>query len=165
MEQTTTNNHLVLLLGTNLGDRLLNLQQAKDGLEIIFNQHILQSSIYETAAWGKTDQPNFLNQVIIFNTKYSPQECIQKILEIEKELGRVRKEKMGPRTIDIDILFYDNLVVESKNLTIPHPYLQERRFVLEPLNELIPNYIHPIFNKSVQVLLKECIDTLNVKKF
>ena len=86
-------------------------------------------------------------------------------MAIEKELGRERIGKMGPRTIDIDILFYDDKIIKTENLTIPHPHLQNRKFVLVPLNEIIPNYMHPILSKSVKVLLQECSDTLNVKKF
>ncbi len=163
--KTLQQSNLVLLLGTNLGDRIVNLQLAITLLRKELGTLVVESSIYETAAWGKTDQPNFLNQVVILKTNFSPQNSIQKILSIEKDLGRERLEKMGPRTIDIDILFFDNSIVKDENLTIPHPQLQYRKFVLEPLNELIPSFIHPILDKSVKVLLQECTDTLNVKKF
>lgn len=163
--QTLQQATLVLLLGTNLGNRIAYLEQAIIQLQKVFGNIIIKSSIYETAAWGKINQPNFLNQVVIHNTNFSAHQCIQKILAIEKELGRERIEKMGPRTIDIDILFYDNEIIKTKNLTIPHPHLQNRKFVLVPLNEIIPNYMHPILSKSVKVLLQECSDTLNVKKF
>lgn len=162
---TSTINQLILLLGSNLGNRILNLEKSKLQLEEVFQKPIAISSVYETEAWGKTDQPNFLNQVIIFNVQIAAHDCLKNILQIEKKLGRERLEKMGPRTIDIDILFFNDLIVRSNHLTIPHPHLQDRRFVLEPLNELIPNFVHPILNKSVQVMLQDCRDTLNVKKF
>ncbi len=156
---------VVLLLGGNLGNRVQNLSKALEALQQDIGTVQKKSSIYETAAWGITDQPNFLNQVVIIKTHLTAQEVIKKIFVIEKQLGRERLIKMGPRLIDIDILFYDDKIIENKNLIVPHPRIQDRKFVLEPLNEIIPNYIHPIINKSVQLLLQECTDTLNVKKF
>ena len=157
--------NVVLLLGGNLGDRFQNIINAVNAIKEFVGSIQKKSSLYETAAWGITDQPHFLNQVVVVQTILSAQQVIEKILFIEKQLGRERLVKMGPRIIDIDILFYDDTIIEKENLIIPHPRLQERKFVLEPLNELIPNYIHPILNKSVKVLLQECTDTLNVKKF
>lgn len=157
--------NVVLLLGGNLGDRFQNIINAVNAIKEFIGSIQKKSSLYETAAWGITDQPHFLNQVVVVHTILSAQQVIEKILFIEKQLGRERLVKMGPRIIDIDILFYDDTIIEEENLIIPHPRLQERKFVLEPLNELIPNYIHPILNKSVKVLLQECTDTLNVKKF
>lgn len=156
---------VILLLGGNLGNRVQNLSKALEALQQDVGTIQKKSSIYETAAWGITDQPNFLNQVVIIKTHLTAQEVIKKIFVIEKQLGRERLIKMGPRLIDIDILFYDDKIIENKNLIVPHPRIQDRKFVLEPLNEIIPNYIHPIINKSVQLLLQECTDTLNVKKF
>ena len=156
---------IVLLLGGNLGDRFQNISNAVNAIKEFIGTIQKKSSLYETAAWGITDQPHFLNQVVVVHTILSAQQVIKKILFIEKQLGRERLVKMGPRIIDIDILFYDDKIIEEENLIIPHPRLQERKFVLEPLNELIPNYIHPILKKSVKVLLQECTDTLNVKKF
>ena len=156
---------IVLLLGGNLGDRFQNIINAVNAIKEFVGSIQKKSSLYETAAWGITDQPHFLNQVVVVHTILSAQQVIKKILFIEKQLGRERLVKMGPRIIDIDILFYDDKIIEEENLIIPHPRLQERKFVLEPLNELIPNYIHPILKKSVKVLLQECTDTLNVKKF
>ena len=156
---------IVLLLGGNLGDRFQNIINAVNAIKEFVGSIQKKSSLYETAAWGITDQPHFLNQVVVVHTILSAQQVLEKILFIEKQLGRERLVKMGPRIIDIDILFYDDKIIEEENLIIPHPRLQERKFVLEPLNELIPNYIHPILKKSVKVLLQECTDTLNVKKF
>ena len=156
---------VVLLLGTNLGNRENNLQLAISLLTGLVGNLIKQSSIYETAAWGLENQPNFLNQIIILSTSQSPKFLMKTILKIEKKMGRERLVKMGPRIIDIDILFYENRIINKPSLTIPHPRIQFRRFVLVPLNELQPNYLHPILNKSVKDLLIACTDTLNVKKF
>lgn len=153
-----------LLLGSNLGKRKQMLQAAEDaiaGHEIEIIQH---SGLYETAAWGITDQPAFLNQVLEVETKQDPEALMQTLLEIEQSLGRERKERYGPRSIDIDILFFDTLVYHSSVVTIPHPALQERRFVLTPLAELAPDLIHPVFQQSVQELLLQCKDPLAVKK-
>ena len=153
-----------LLLGTNLGDRNKNLLSAMQyiaGDEIEVEQ---TSSIYETAAWGKTDQQNFLNQVIEISTNLSSTALLERILAIEKQIGRIRKEMWGERIIDIDILYYANEVIKSQRLVIPHPYLHERRFTLEPLHEIAPNFVHPVFNKTTSSLLNECKDRLEVKK-
>ncbi len=153
-----------LLLGTNLGDRNKNLLSAMQyiaGDEIEVEQ---TSSIYETAAWGKTDQQNFLNKVIEISTNLSSTALLEKILAIEKQIGRIRKEMWGERIIDIDILYYANEVIKSQRLVIPHTYLHERRFTLEPLHEIAPNFVHPVFNKTTSSLLNECKDLLEVKK-
>src|SRR3954468_19048602 len=127
-------NKAYLLTGGNEGDKYQNMQQARTNIEHICG-HILQvSSLYETAPWGKTDQPDFLNQVLLIETQWNPQELLKTILQIEEKGGRIRKIKNAPRTIDIDILFYNHLVLEETGLTIPHPRIAERRFVLEPLN-------------------------------
>ena len=123
-----------------------------------------ESSIYETAAWGNTKQAAFLNQVIVIRTKLSPDDLMKKLLEIEQKLGRVRTEKYGPRTIDLDILFYDALIYHSAIVTLPHPAIQDRKFVLIPLAELSPRKIHPVYKKTIRILLKECADQLAVVK-
>ena len=148
-----------------MGNRENNLQLAISLLTGLVGNLIKQSSIYETAAWGLENQPNFLNQIIILSTSQSPKFLMKTILKIEKKMGRERLVKMGPRIIDIDILFYENRIINKPSLTIPHPRIQFRRFVLVPLNELQPNYLHSILNKSVKDLLIACTDTLNVKKF
>ena len=157
-------NKTYLLTGGNEGDRYLHMQQAKAKIELICGRIIRVSSLYETAPWGKTDQPDFLNQVLLVETPLLPGELLQSIFEIEKALGRKRSLRNAPRTIDIDILFYDTEVIESPGLTIPHPRISERRFVLEPLNEIASDYIHPVLHKSVRQLLLECKDELAVKK-
>ncbi len=152
-----------LLLGANLGNPLTTLQRANEILEEKVGVILQKSKIYRTAAWGKTDQPDFLNQVIKLKTSLQPHKLMQSILGIELELGRVREEKYGPRIIDIDILFYDDLILDEPHLTIPHPRISERRFVLEPLNEIAPTLIHPVFNQTIHQLLLDCTDSLEVK--
>jgi len=124
-----------------------------------------RSSIYQTAAWGKTDQPDFLNQVIIVATPLTAEKTLATILAIEEKMGRVRTEKNAPRIIDIDILFFNEERILQKDLIVPHPEIQNRRFVLIPLNEVSPDFIHPVFNKPIHELLEACTDELNVKKF
>ncbi len=157
-------NKAYLLIGGNEGDRFLHMQQARTNIELICGQLLLVSSIYETAPWGKTDQPDFLNQVLLINTVFSPEELLKGILSIEEKGGRKRTVKNAPRTIDIDILFYNDLILEKPGLTIPHPRIAIRRFVLEPLNEISPEFIHPVFGKTIRELLLECKDELGVKK-
>ncbi len=152
-----------LLTGGNVGDSLKTLQRANGLIQERVGPIIKSSSVYKTAAWGKTDQDDFLNQVLEVQTSFSPEELMDSLLEIEMELGRKRLEKYGPRIIDLDILFYDDLVLNSERLTIPHPQIQFRRFVLQPLFELEPGLIHPVIKKSMGVLLKECPDLLEVK--
>ncbi len=157
-------NKAYLLTGGNEGDRFLHMQQARTNIELICGQLLLVSSIYETAPWGKTDQPDFLNQVLLINTVFSPEELLKGILSIEEKGGRKRTIKNAPRTIDIDILFYNDLILEKPGLTIPHPRIAIRRFVLEPLNEISPEFIHPVIGKTIRELLLECKDELGVKK-
>lgn len=152
-----------LLTGGNVGDTLNTLHRANEILEQKVGTILAKSGIYKTAAWGKTDQADFLNQVIKIKTLLEPQELMLQILRIEEDLGRKRLEKFGPRTIDIDILFYDDLVVDEAHLTIPHPRLQDRKFVLEPLNEIAPNLYHPLLQQTIHQLLVNCTDTLEVK--
>lgn len=157
-------NKAYLLTGGNEGDRYLNMQQARTNIEHICGQLLLVSSIYETAAWGKRDQPDFLNQVLLIKTLLDPRDLLTAILNIEKEGGRKRTVKNAPRTIDIDILFYDHLILDEPGLSIPHPRIPERRFVLEPLNEISPDFMHPVLGKTIHQLLLECKDELAVKK-
>ena len=120
--------------------------------------------MYETAAWGNTKQAAFLNQVISIRTSLPPDDLMKKLLEIEQKLGRLRTEKYGPRTIDLDILFYDALIYHSAIVTLPHPAIQDRKFVLIPLAELSPGKIHPVYKKTIRTLLNECADQLAVIK-
>jgi 2-amino-4-hydroxy-6-hydroxymethyldihydropteridine diphosphokinase len=151
----------VLLTGSNIGNRTLYLEQAINAIAEKAGKIIATSHIYESAAWGKTDQQDFLNQAIVIETGLSPQALLSTIQEIENEAGRKRTETWGARTLDIDILFYDNLIVDSENLTIPHPYIQERLFTLAPLNEILPELMHPALNKSMAELYAACDKSLN----
>jgi 2-amino-4-hydroxy-6-hydroxymethyldihydropteridine diphosphokinase len=157
-------NKVFLLIGGNMGDRLQNLHQAIAHLSATCGPVIQQSAVYETAAWGKTDQAAFLNQALLLTTSLTPQELITTILSVEEQLGRRRMERNGPRVIDIDIIFYNDLVMHEPHLTIPHPQLQNRRFVLVPLVEIAPEFVHPVFHKTITELLEECKDILGVEK-
>jgi 2-amino-4-hydroxy-6-hydroxymethyldihydropteridine diphosphokinase len=157
-------NKAYLLTGGNEGDRDRNLQQAKTNIELICGRLLRVSSLYETAPWGKPGQPDFLNQALLLETKWNPRELMTELLKIEAMGGRMRSGKNAPRLIDIDILFYEELVINEPGLNIPHPRIAERRFVLEPMNEIAPGFVHPIFKKTIQELLKICPDLLPVKK-
>jgi 2-amino-4-hydroxy-6-hydroxymethyldihydropteridine diphosphokinase len=153
-----------LLLGSNLGDRQLFLKQAIEHIETEIAPVYKISSVYETQSWGKTDLPDYLNQVIALGTDLPPQIILHRILNIEHKLGREREEKWGSRTIDIDILFYGDQIINEPGLHIPHPELQKRRFTLEPLAEIAPEWVHPVLRKNILQLKTELIDELNVKK-
>lgn len=158
-------NKAYLLLGSNIDDRPDNLRKARELLQKDIGKIIECSEIYETAAWGNMDQPVFLNQVLIIETILSAEETMHKLLFIEKKMGRVRTQKNASRIIDIDILFYNKEVIKTRNLTIPHPEIQNRNFVLYPLKELIPKFEHPVLNRTIHELFLECSDTLAVKLY
>jgi len=153
-----------LLLGSNLGNRELFLKQAIAYIETEIAPVIKKSSVYETQSWGKTDAPDYLNQVMFLKTTLNPQAVLQKALAIENKLGRQREEQWGSRTIDIDILFFEQQIISEPGLVIPHPELHKRRFTLEPLAEIAPEWTHPVFKKKISQLKSELIDKLNVKK-
>lgn len=149
-------------LGTNLGNRDENLKIA---VELIFETVgtvVNVSAIYKTAAWGVTNQPDFYNQVIEIKTDLFPWELMKALLEIEKKMGRIRIKKWHERLIDIDILFFENVILFSENLTIPHPFIQDRMFVLKPLEELGTDFLHPVFKKTISQLINECHDTTTI---
>lgn len=148
-----------------MGDRLSNLTTAIHAITKNCGGIITQSSIYQTVAWGNENQPDFLNQILFLKTKLKPLELLDTLLSIEQEIGRIRNKKNDPRTIDIDVLFYNDLVLDTAKLQVPHPLLHLRRFVLVPLNEIAPHLIHPILHQPIQELLNKCPDKLNVKKF
>ena len=155
----------LIAIGSNLGTPKKNCIEAIDiissspGIKIIS-----KSSFYQTAPVGNTEQDWFINSVIKISTQLNPDILLAVLLEIESKMGRIRKEKWGPRIIDLDLLFYDNLIIKQKDLTLPHPEIQKRNFVLQPLNEIEGNFIHPSLNKSINTLLKESKDNSVVKK-
>lgn len=150
-----------LLLGSNLGDRYANFFKAMQNLSA-YGTIAARSSLYETKPWGKTDQADFLNQVIKFETYAKPQELLNHVLSIERTLGRERADHWGPRTIDIDILLMGQAIVQTPTLAIPHPQLINRMFALVPLAELAGTQIHPITGLTIQQHLMACQDKLAV---
>ena len=158
-------NVIFLLLGSNLGDRKHFLDVA---IALIANEIgavTNRSSIYETQSWGKTGLPDYLNQVIVVESILSAREVLTGILDIEKRLGRIREEKWGSRTIDIDILFFNDEIINEADLQIPHPQLHNRRFTLEPLAEIAPLFIHPVLQQNILQLRNNLTDNLQIKNY
>jgi 2-amino-4-hydroxy-6-hydroxymethyldihydropteridine diphosphokinase len=156
---------IYLLIGGNMGDRISIFQHTIRQIGLKCGEIVLQSGLYETAAWGNTNQPDFLNQALKIESNLTPHELLEFILTIEKEMGRFRNIPFGPRTIDIDILFYGSKIVSEPGLDIPHPRMAARRFVLVPLNEIAPDFVHPVFKIPVKELLEICTDPLSVNKY
>ena len=152
---------IYLALGSNLGDRVANLETARKSLAPRI-EIVRESPIYVTPPWGYTDQPDFLNQVIEVDTLLHPIPLLHHLKKIETEMGRETIFRNGPRIIDLDILFYVQEVYESENLQIPHPRLQDRAFVLVPLNDIAPDFVHPVLNQSVHEMLAK-VDSSGVK--
>lgn len=152
-----------LAFGSNLGNRGRNIQIAVEHLERWGVKILRMSRLYETEPVGVKDQPTFYNAAAIGETALTPEEVLMAIQAIERSLKRERKEKWGPRTIDIDILMYDDLVLDVTGLVVPHPHMTERRFVLAPLVEIAENVIHPVLQRTMHQLLQECTDTAEVK--
>lgn len=160
-----TTQRLYLLLGANLGDRHHTLAQARQQLAQHLGAVLQTSTIYETAAWGLTDQPAYLNQVFLLETARSPEAVLAETQAIEQALGRVRAERWGARVIDIDLLFYNDLILNTPALTLPHPYLHLRRFTLQPLADIAPDLVHPVLKQTIRQLLDACPDESQVIKF
>tara|TARA_B100001142_G_scaffold131569_1_gene133123 strand:- start:355 stop:840 length:486 start_codon:yes stop_codon:yes gene_type:complete len=158
-------NIVFLQLGSNLGDRELLLREALVLINKKVGLVIDISKIYESTAWGVEKQTDYLNQIIKVETKLLASEVLSAILIIEEKLGRVRVKKWGERLIDIDILFYNNEIINTPSLCVPHKYMHKRMFVLVPLNEIAAEKIHPIYNKTIEFLMKECRDTELVKEY
>lgn len=157
-------NTAYLLTGGNIGDREQSLSMVRDLIAKECGEIVNTSALYETAAWGKTNQPAFLNQALEIHTTLNAMQLIRHILKVEKKMGRERHEKYGARVIDIDIIFFNSEIHTTSFLKIPHPEMQNRRFVLTPLAEIAAHVIHPILKKTVSELLNECPDNLEVKR-
>lgn len=155
--EISRNWHKVYLsLGSNMGDKRENLLEAIKRVGELENTEVVKSStILETEPFGYIEQDNFLNACLEVKTLLTPQELLSSILKIELDMGRVREIKWGPRVIDIDILFYDNEIIQEDNLAVPHPWICEREFVLEPLSEIAPNYVHPLERKNIMMLARK----------
>ena len=153
-------NKVILGIGGNVGNVKFTLQKCIQLIELKLGSVEIKSSLYQTEAWGVEDQPNFINQVIVIATNLSAHECLKKFQDIELQLGRVRKEKWHERAIDIDILFYNNDIIDEEKLKIPHPFIQDRNFVMYPLEEIAPNFIHPKLKKTMIELYNNCKDSM-----
>jgi 2-amino-4-hydroxy-6-hydroxymethyldihydropteridine diphosphokinase len=153
-----------LSVGSNVGNRKGNIAKALDLIKDS-SRVIKLSDIYETEAWGRTDQPSFYNQACIISTNYEPEALLQVLKHIEVKCGRkLTLERFMPRTIDIDILFYDDLIFSSGSLIVPHPLIHERKFVLIPLVQIAPCFVHPVLGRTILQLLQRCNDELKVQK-
>lgn len=157
-------NDIFLIIGGNLGNKEKNLATARNLIGQKTGIVKKLSAIYQTEAWGVLNQPVYYNQIIEILTEMNAGELMKSLLSIEQQMGRIRNERFGARTIDIDILFFNDEIHNTQDVTIPHPRLQERRFVLEPLHEIAPEFVHPVFQKTVAELLNELNDNTAVKK-
>ena len=152
-------------IGSNLGTPDKNCEEAIEKISTNGGIKIVSKSLlYQTTPVGHIKQDWFVNSVIKIDTQLSPKELLSALLDIESEMGRIRREKWGPRVIDLDLLFYDNLILNQEGITLPHPEIQKRKFVLVPLNEIEENLIHPIQKKTVKTLLYELSDDAEVQK-
>ena len=155
----------VLSLGSNVGDRLNYLTLSKTAIQNYIGSIQFSSNIYETEPWGIDNQDSYLNQVVAVQTNQTPNDLLDNIHLIERELGRIRRVHYGPRTIDIDILYYGERIIDIENLKIPHPHIQKRRFILVPLSEILPQMQHPLLKKTNQELLDMVKDEGKVTKW
>lgn len=159
-------NEVYILLGSNLGNRQEYLFLARQALSHLVGEIVHTSAMFETAPWGSSaDEQLYLNQAVMLSSSFSPATLIRQTLKIERTLGRNRSNlRYAARTIDIDIIFFNHIILDTLSLTLPHPRMQLRRFVLEPLNEIASGFIHPVFNLTIYSLLQKCEDVLMVKK-
>lgn len=158
---------VVTIFGSNSGDRFQLIEKASNLLSEKVGEIVLSSSDYETEPWGFESEDHFQNRVIVFDTILSPEEFLQASLDVENQLGRIRNSlgaRYTSRTIDIDILFFGTQIIHTPNLTVPHPRLEERNFVLTPLDEIMPEFVHPVLGKTMHALLNECRDTLEARR-
>lgn len=161
----TKKKQVFLQLGSNMGDRVYYLNQAKRYISKEIGGVVSESRVYESAPWGVNNQSHYLNEVIEVNTVDDPYDLLTKILHIEKKIGRVRERKWSSRVIDIDIIFYASVIINEKNLIIPHEYMHERNFVLHPLNDIAADFVHPILKNTVNKLMIECNDKNEIKLY
>ena len=159
---TNPRQQAILHLGSNLGKRQENLREACRRLEQKAGRILQKSKIYQTQPWGNADQPDFLNMAVRLETKSNPEDLLKTIMHIEMEMGRERDKKWEPRIIDIDIIFFGDLVIHTPNLTVPHPDMQKRNFVLVPLLDIAADWIHPLLRESVEDLYWNSEDPLEV---
>jgi 2-amino-4-hydroxy-6-hydroxymethyldihydropteridine diphosphokinase len=158
-------NDVYILLGGNLGNRQAMLANARQAIARKLGVLTAQSAIYETAPWGVPEQPAYLNQVVVCQTAKTPMATLRALQAVEKMLGRKREEKWHARTIDIDILYFQQRIIDLPELTVPHPQIPNRRFTLVPLLEIAPDFIHPVLQQTHAKLLQDCPDPLWVKPF
>ena len=158
-------NIVFLQLGSNLGDRVLLLKDAILAIENKVGDIVEFSKVYESAPWRVEGQEKYLNQMLKVKTTLLADEVLSIVLDIENQLGRVRIEKWGERLIDIDIIFYNDSIIETPDLCIPHKHLHERMFVLTPLHDIAPQMVHPKYNKTIEELWRMCKDTDLVKEY
>ena len=154
-----------LLLGSNIGDRVAHLQHARQHLAATAGELVAASSLYETAAWGLEDQPAFLNQALAIRTALDAPALLAACLATEQQAGRERHQRWAARTLDVDILFYGEAIIQTPTLTVPHPALPSRRFALVPLAEIAPQLVHSQLRQTISELLAICPDSLEVVKF
>lgn len=156
---------VLLSLGSNLGDRVKNIYDGIQKVADKVGKVISYSPLYESKPWGVVSPNDYINACILVETQTSPEEVMTILHDIEKEMGRVRSTKYNDRTLDIDLLLFDQLIIDTEELKIPHPRMHERLFVLVPANQIVPMFIHPLFQKSIQELLLECTDESNVYEY
>jgi 2-amino-4-hydroxy-6-hydroxymethyldihydropteridine diphosphokinase len=155
-------NTAFLHLGSNEGNRLEMIDKATAMIEGQIGKLLIKSSLYETEAWGMKDQPDFINQAVKIDTPHTSLETLQLCKKIEHELGSMKKEKWGQRSIDIDLLFWNESIISDENISLPHPQIENRNFVLIPLMEIAGEFIHPVLNKSIEEIFDECEDDCEV---
>ena len=148
-------NIVYIAFGSNIGDRGAAIEEALNLIEQNEMKIVKKSKIYETEPYGYVDQPSFLNGAVEVETNLSCRDVLERLLSIENQIGRVREFKWGPRIIDLDIIFYNNEIFDEEDLKVPHPDMQSRDFVLKPLNDLCPDYVHPVLGKTIGELLGE----------